>query len=67
MLTATTKNHKWHTKLFEFLSELVSNSNGKDKVITTLQKEVCYLNRVATDGQGEQKVVRDRNGGQGEF
>ena len=45
MFTATTKNHEWHTKLFEFLSELVSNINGKGKVITTLQKEVCYLNK----------------------
>ena len=32
-------------KLFEFLSELVSNINEKDQVITTLQKEVCYLNK----------------------
>ena len=33
------------TQNFEFLSELVSNIIGKDKVITTLQKEVCYLNK----------------------
>ena len=32
-------------KLFDFLSELVSNINGKDKVIATLQKEVCYLDK----------------------
>ena len=32
-------------KLFEFLLELVSNINEKDQVITTLQKEVCYLNK----------------------
>ena len=32
-------------KLFESLSELVSNINEKDQVITTLQKEVCYLNK----------------------
>ena len=32
-------------KLFEFLLEIVSNNNEKDQVITTLQKEVCYLNK----------------------
>ena len=32
-------------KIFEFLSELVSNIKEKDHVITTLQKEVCYLNK----------------------
>ena len=32
-------------KLSEFLSELVSIINEKDQVLTTLQKEVCYLNK----------------------
>ena len=32
-------------KLFEFLSELVSIINGKDKGTTTLRKEICNLNK----------------------
>ena len=32
-------------KVFEFLTELVSNIKEKDKVITTLQKENFYLNK----------------------